>query len=135
MSRLAQIGTAVSVLAVVIALFLTSIPAVPLHGNRLLLHMMLSGALVVLLPIFAVSWLAFVVNDPKSNLKVRIGYWGMVVLGFVTIATMFLSMLPIAGTDDLHTLIKMHGYAGLAMVVAAVGFAFGWVRSRKNAMR
>ncbi len=127
MSKLIRITSGVLVLVVVLALLLTSIPGGPLHGQWLLVHMMASGALVMLLPAFAISWLAPAIRGVALGRGMVIAYWGLVVGGFITIATMFISMLPLAGTDTLHSLIVVHGYAGFAMAIAAIAFALGWV--------
>ncbi|TWU19442.1 hypothetical protein [Allorhodopirellula heiligendammensis] len=132
MKRIFRILVAVALLTVIMALLVTSVGRHPLHGARLMSHMFASGVLVVILPLFAIVWLSPMFDATKRGVSLRIGYWAVLLTGFLTTVTMFLSMLPIAGTDQLQQLILIHGYAGLAMVAAGVLFALGWLLSSRT---
>lgn len=132
MKRLIQILTAIALLLVVTVLVLTSLGSHPLHGKILMAHMFASGAMAFALPIFAITWLWRVFDIMKKETLVRVGYWLLLLTGFATTATMFLSMLPIAGTDHLKQLITIHALAGYAMVAAALLFVIGWLCACRN---
>lgn len=135
MIRFAQSTLAVALLVIVTILLATAWGGGPLHGNTLMLHMMVSGAMVFALPLFAIVWLPRILDYKHRAWVLRAGFWGVVASGFITIATMFVSMLPLAATGDLKRLISLHGYAGFVSVAAAVLFAVGWILSRKNSSR
>ncbi len=126
---------AIAVCGIVAVLLATSLGGGPLHGKTLMVHMMVSGAMVFALPLFAVVWLPRMLDFESRIPILRAGFWALICTGFVTIVTMFVSMLPIAGTDDLHRLISVHGYAGFVSVGAAALFVVGWVFSCKKSVR
>ena len=135
MIRLVRSVLAIALCGIVAVLLATSLGGGPLHGNTLMLHMMVSGAMVFALPLFAVVWLPRMLDFEFRGATLRSGFWLLVACGFVTIATMFVSMLPLAGTDDLHRLISIHGYAGFVSVAAAALFVVGWILSCKKSVR
>lgn len=132
MKRITLTLLAVALLLIVIALLLTSVGAHPLSGNMLMTHMFASGAMVIVLPLFAVTWLWRIYDAAQRGTLMRVGYWSLLLTGFVATGTMFLSMLPIAGTQWLTRLIVIHGYAGFAMVAAALLFTIGWLMTKKT---
>lgn len=132
MKKIIRILVAIALLVTVAALLVTSIGTHPLHSSMLMAHMFASGAFVFVLPLFAIAWLWRMVDTANRGGWVRAGYWLLLVTGFVTTGTMFLSMLPIASTDHLKKLISIHGYAGFAMVAAAVVFAIGWICTNRR---
>ena len=79
-----------------------------LEGEKLLMHMMASGGLVVVLPLFALSQLSRSTNRLRSGGLQRCGFWLLIASGLVSIATMFLCMLPIASTEQMHQLVMLH---------------------------
>lgn len=132
MKRIILMLVAVALLSTVTALLLTSVGSHPLSGNLLMTHMFASGAMVFVLPLFAVTWLWRMYDLTQRSGWMRLGYWLLLLTGFVATGTMFLSMLPIAGTDFLTRLIVIHGYAGFAMVASALLFTIGWIRTKKT---
>ncbi|MEL6108834.1 MAG: hypothetical protein AAFU85_22730 [Planctomycetota bacterium] len=116
----------IALLLAVGALAATAVPALgggDLSGPFLLAHMFASGVLVIGLPVFALIFLLHLVS-PRS----RTLYWsyvGILASGVATIATVFLCMLPIPSTEQMHELITIHGWAGFAMVPAVIVFAIG----------
>ncbi len=126
---------AIAVLTVIVTILaVTAWPTLfggHLEGNALLLHMMASGALVGLFPLFSLYYVGRSISRYKSGSIERFGFWTLLVAGLVTIASVFLCMLPIASTDQMHELIKIHGYAGFAMVPALVLLIIGASRWRR----
>lgn len=99
-------------------------------GFPLLIHMGVSGAMVFALPIFAIVGLMGLSRRDASSKTYKLGFWGLVTFGMLTIVTVFLCMLPIPSTDQMHQLVSWHGWAGYAMAVAAAILMFGWFRSK-----
>ncbi|MGI9470595.1 MAG: hypothetical protein ACR2NZ_03615 [Rubripirellula sp.] len=122
-------------LVLIIALLTaTALPALregPLGGTALLLHMMASGALVFALPLFALLYLSRNLRSDRSGGMQRLGFWLLILSGIITIGSIFLCMLPIPSTDEMHELIRVHRYAGFAMVPAVVLLAIGTSRWRR----
>ena len=90
----------------------TSLPVVigggHLDGLKLLLHMMASGGLVFALPLYALHNLTRAMNRQRSGGLQRLGFWLLILAGLVSIATMFLCMLPLASTEQMHQLVELH---------------------------
>ncbi len=123
----------VSIAAIVAVLAFTSLPFFGGHhlqGPGLKLHMLASGALVCVLPLFAVWLLSRNMSRMTSSGVQRLGYWSVVISGLITILTMFLCMLPYPSTERMHQLIQWHGYAGFAMVPAVLLVLVGMSRPR-----
>ena len=121
-------------LLIVAALAVTAAPAVPegpLGGSALLLHMMASGALVFVLPLYALVYVGRNLRSERSSGMQRLGFWLLVLSGVLTIGSIFLCMLPIASTEQMHELIRVHRYAGFAMVPAVALLAMGVSRWRR----
>lgn len=110
-----------ALLVVVAALAVTSVPSLrgqTLGGGVLLAHMMASGVLVIGLPVFALAFLRyFSPQRPTSGVQ-HLGYLATVATGLMTIVTVFLCMLPIPSTHQMHELMSIHGWAGFAMIPA-----------------
>lgn len=100
-------------------------------GPWLLAHMAASGALVMTLPLLALSLLWQNLSRFKSGAIERLGFWLLIVSGLTTITTVFLCMLPLPSTDQMHDLVVLHTYAGFAMVPASLLLAFGISRWRR----
>jgi hypothetical protein len=125
----------VALVLVVVALAVTSIPSLggeTLGGQALLAHMMASGFLVIGLPIFAIVFLRhFSANKSTSSLQ-NLGYLATVATGWLAILTVFLCMLPIPSTHQMHSLMSAHGWAGFAMIPAIIVLLLG-LRSTRSA--
>lgn len=122
------------VAVLVAALVVSSIPwfnGEPMSGRWLLLHMFASGALVTSLPLLAISCLWRNLRSRASGFTERLGYWWLVVAGLTTIGTVFLCMLPLPTTTQMHELMWAHSYAGFAMVPAVLLLAIGSARWRR----
>ena len=133
----------VTVLAIV-ALTVTSLPAITgsnaedegssqaLSGTMLMAHMAASGVLVFGLPVFAIVWLPReIASQIASRLEIT-GFWLLILTGVITIATVWLCMLPVAETQTMHTLMIVHGYAGFAMAPATALLLWGLVSLRRK---
>lgn len=116
-------------LAVVVAILAgTAVPVLGgghLGGNWLFAHMAASGALVFLLPVIAIAGLWRYLDDEAVGSWQRWGFWAVVLSGFLTIATVFVCMLPLPSTSEMETLIFWHSYAGWAMVLATIALLLG----------
>ena len=117
-----------ALILVVAALAVTSLPSLggeTLLGRSLLAHMMASGFLVIGLPIFAIAFLRhFSARQPTSGLQ----NWGVlatIATGLLAIVTVFLCMLPIPSTHQMHVLMSAHGWAGFAMIPAIIVLLLG----------
>jgi hypothetical protein len=124
----------IAITAIISVLTVTALPVLSggqLTGQTLLLHMFASGALVFALPIFALFYLGRSINRLRSGGLQRIGFWSLVLTGLITIATVFIAMLPIPSTQQMHQLLDVHGYAGFAMVPALVLLLVGASRWRR----
>ena len=97
-----------------------------LEGWLLMLHMMGSGMLTFLLPVLAVLWGKSCTFGPNGepgaaamfSPLAKALYWVILASGVIAALTMFVSMLPIFGTDGLRTLLDIHRYTGLLVAVA-----------------
>ncbi|TWU42003.1 hypothetical protein [Novipirellula artificiosorum] len=124
----------VGLIASVVILTLTALPSLGgshLGGNVLLVHMMSSGVLVFVLPMIAVLWLARGRAIGPARTVETVGFWAMILMGLVTIASVFIIMLPITSTETMHQLVNVHRYAGFATVPAVVLFVAGVLRYRR----
>jgi hypothetical protein len=125
-------------LAVVVILLVSVAGLIPwltgshLEGWTLMLHMGTGGALVSLLPLFALSCQWRMVGDAGSNLAERIGFWGLILTGLLTIVTVFLCMLPLMSTEQMRQSMVIHTYAGFAMVPALAVLLIGWLRTGRS---
>ena len=122
------------VLACVAVLAITAIPFLvggEIHGKMLLLHMMSSGALVFALPVLAVTQLMKTLDRSTSGGLRRLSYWATLSLGFLTIGSVFVCMLPIPSTQQMVSLVFAHGVVGFLMVPATILLAISYRLSRK----
>lgn len=92
-----------------------------MSGYALLAHIAASGAFVFLLLAIAYFYLprGGAGDGDERWWVARWSAWGLVGGGIVAASTMFLSMLPILGTDGLNSAAEVHRYGGLAVVVSA----------------
>ncbi len=124
-----------SVMAVLaISSFGTLVTTGHLLGYPLLLHLMAAGAFVFLLLGFASVYLPQ--GTPQPNAPVmnahrwwlnRWSVWAIVLGSLITAGTMFLSMFPILDTAGLLRAARLHRYAGLFTVVAAIVHAYSLI--------
>lgn len=127
----------IALIAVVIALTVTSLPALggqALQGQTLLAHMVLSGILVVGLPVFAIAFLRHFSANQSISAWQNLGYLATVLTGLLTITTVFLCMLPIPSTDQMHQLMSAHGWTGFAMIPAIAVLLVG-IRTTRSTSR
>ncbi|QEF97681.1 hypothetical protein Mal15_17230 [Stieleria maiorica] len=114
---------------VVAVLVFTSWPAAmdeqTLDGQALLVHMMASGVLVMGLPVFALFFLRYLPAKRTTSWLQILGYIATLAAGLVTIVTVFLCMLPVASTHQMHSLMSVHGWAGFMMIPAIVLLLIG----------
>ena len=111
---------------------LPSLRATHLGGGALLQHMVASGGLVVVLPVYGVLALGRQLDRLRSGRLERAGFWALIGTGFVTIGTVFLCMLPIASTEMMDHLVRWHGYVGFVMVAALLLLLLGLLARRRG---
>ncbi len=95
-----------------------------MSGYALLAHIGSAGGFVFLLLAFTYLYLPRGSGAASTDTEhrwwlSRMSAWVMVLAGILTAGTMFLSMLPILGTDGLHQAAEVHRWAGLVVVVSA----------------
>lgn len=123
------LATLVIVVAILTLTSLGSLSGDPLGGNTLLAHMVTSGVLVVGLPVFAIAFLRHMAK-PETSVTQGIGVLLTIAAGLISIVTVFLCMLPLPSTAQMHTLIVVHGWAGFAMIPAVALLLIGVVATR-----
>ncbi|WP_153557360.1 hypothetical protein [Roseimaritima sediminicola] len=123
----------IALVLIVAVLAITAVPALGdghLGGQMLMAHMAVSGALVLLLPVFAVWSLVRYLDPGRSTRLARWGFWTVVLTGVATIGTVFVCMLPVLGTDAMHAMIHWHGLAGWTMLPATALLVLGSFKKR-----
>ncbi|MEM9645671.1 MAG: hypothetical protein AAF989_11830, partial [Planctomycetota bacterium] len=107
----------------------------PLEGELLMGHMTASGVFVLGLPALAWLGLRHLASDSPNHRIRRLGYWSVLTTGWLTVASVFACMLPVFGTDSMHRLISIHGYAGFAMLPAMALLCGGLIFFRNQSTR
>lgn len=115
------------------------IPAGHMEGWLLWAHLGAAGGFVVVLAAAAVMWAEASRFGPARSPEprghsehpdreaaaprfarlTRISFWVLLLAGTITLATMLLGMTSALGTEQIRTMIDIHRYSGLAVVVAA----------------
>ncbi len=134
LSKILYVGFIFAILALALSSFSAILVDGHMLGYPLLAHIAAAGGFVFLLLAFALLYL------PRGRSRhegtehrwwlARLSAWVLVTAGVVTAATMFVSMLPILGTDGLHEAVEIHRWAGLAVVVAATFHLFSLLITR-----
>jgi hypothetical protein len=111
-----------------------------LAGWPLFLHMFGAGAFTAILPLVALSWSDANCRQvrcaegefppAKFYWLAKLMFWLIIPGGLVVTTSMLVSMLPIFGSDDLRTLLDVHRYSGLVVVVATALHLYGVVAWR-----
>jgi hypothetical protein len=143
--KLLYLATLLSVAALGITSFGAMMRLGALAGWPLFAHMFGAGALVAILPLLALTWCEanrFGETPPSERARdykprfywfAKAMFWTIVAGGFVVTMTMLLSMLPLFGTDGLETLLVIHRYAGLVVVIATIFHLYSVLRHRLGA--
>ena len=103
-----------------------------LHGLGLIGHMMASGVMVGLLPVVAGTywWRR---HAPAASTVAQSLFAATIVAGWVTIATMFLVMMPIASTGGMHKIVRVHGWVGYSAAGLVIALAvLGWKSTARD---
>jgi hypothetical protein len=140
--KLVYLATLISVAALSVTAFGSLLRFGTLDGWPLFAHMFGAGALVALLPLLALTWgaangiggapraQATQEGPPRFFWFSKLMYWVILAGGLVVTMTMLLSMLPLFGTDGLRTLLDIHRWSGLAVVLAAILHCYSLLRRR-----
>jgi hypothetical protein len=114
--------------------FTATILGRPMTGYLLLAHVAVGGAFTVCLAATALWWAeAHGVGrleevDESGSGGDRLGvlrktlFWCFVVLGFGSVATALLSMVPVFGPDGIDVLSALHRWCALLLVMVGIGF-------------
>ena len=133
--RLVYLGALASVSVLAVTSFYSVLAFGTMSGWWLFVHMFGAGTLVGVLPLMAINWAGpsrfgqgrssqdEETFAPRFFWLPKLMFWLFLLSGLAVVLTMLLSMLPIFGTDGLHSLLDIHRYAGLmAVVVLAIHF-------------
>jgi hypothetical protein len=98
-------------------------------GTLLIIHMMGGGLFATVQPVFMVTLAGAARLDrtgPGEPLMPgeKVLFWLGMAAGWVSLATVVLTMLPVFGTEPMRTLLAIHRYSGLAMVVLLIPHAY-----------
>jgi len=130
--KLVYLATLVSVAGLGVTSFFTVMRFGAMHGWALFAHMVAAGMFTFVLPVLAITWCGvnrFAVQSgpekdsedaPRFFWLPRATFWVILAGGLVVTLTMLLSMLPVFGTEGLQSLLDVHRYAGLVVVVAMI---------------
>jgi hypothetical protein len=128
--KLVYLATIVSVAGLGVTSLLAVIRFGAMHGWMLFAHMVAAGLFVFVLPLLAITWCGVNRFAAKSGSEgngadaprffwlPRATFWVILAGGLVVTLTMLLSMLPLFGTEGLQSLLDVHRYTGLVVVVA-----------------
>jgi hypothetical protein len=140
--RLLYLATIVSVAVLAVTSFGALLRYGAVDGWPLFAHMFGAGAFVTILPLLALTWCeanrfgepSRAAGDrdtqPRFYWFSKAMYWTLLVAGLVVTMTMLLSMLPLLGTDGLHTMLAVHRWSGLVIVVALIFHLYSVLRRR-----
>jgi hypothetical protein len=139
--KLVYLATVASVALLGVTAFFAVIRYGVLDGWLLFFHMFGAGAFVAVLPLLAITWCrasSFGCGEANGDGDQSIqfswlpkaAFWLLLASGFLVSGTMLLSMLPLFGTDGLHTLLDIHRYSGLVAVVALILHFYGVILQR-----
>lgn len=141
--RLVYLGTLASVAVLGVTAFVSVLRFGAMHGWNLFVHMFGAGAFVAVLPLLALTWCepsrfgqaqrdvnAVTVGVQRFHWLPKLMFWLLLVSGFVVTMTMLVSMLHWLETDRLGSLLDLHRYSGLLVVVAATLHLYGVVLQR-----
>ena len=115
-----------------------------LGGWWLLAHMCGAGTFLGILPLLALTWArpcgfacccssgTEATQSERFPGLAKACFWLIVFGGILVSGTMLLSMMPWFGTDGLINLARLHGYAGLLIVVATIIHSYSVCLSRSR---
>ena len=116
LARLVRLGLLACVLTLGLTAFGTVLTEGAMHGYPLMIHTAAGGAVTVVLVLFGFLWAG---RRRASGGSIRGTFWLVILLGFVSAATMLASMFPLYGTATLELLLDVHRWSGLALFVVA----------------
>ncbi len=113
-----------------------------LNGWALLAHMVGAGMFVFVLPVLAITWCEpsrfdlrrYGQREQTGSQRFywfpKLTFWLLLASGWVVAMTMLVSMIPWMGTDELESMLELHRWSGLLVVVAAALHVSGIVMQR-----
>ncbi|OVE76769.1 hypothetical protein BVX97_00535 [bacterium E08(2017)] len=104
-----------------------------LGGFSLILHVLFGALYALCLAVLAVlsskrCKLAGETTDTYSMTQ-KLCFWALIITGFVLVATILVSMVPVFSSHTQHTLIAAHRYAAVAALISGVLYAISKKRS------
>lgn len=94
-------------------------------GLALMVHMMASGLFLFALAVGALAFGRAHFFGPEGaalGTAAKALFWALLAAGFVSAATMLLSMLPLLGSEGLETMILIHRLSGAVFALALAGY-------------
>ena len=95
-----------------------------MHGWMLVLHMSSAGLFAITLTVLAVLWAeqsSFeTTGAPMFHTGEKVAFWLTLMAGFSTILSAMLGMMTWFGSDGQITLLRIHRYSGLLLLICAV---------------
>lgn len=92
-----------------------------LAGYPLLIHVSVAGGFVLGLAgasLFVAPRSAFTrAARVRAGVAARLAFWGWLGAGGVAALTMLISMVPVLGQEEMHQMLTVHRYAGLAAAI------------------
>jgi hypothetical protein len=115
-----------------------------MHRWMLILHMSVAPLFAIALTILALLWAeqnaaervaATASTDDRILPGEKLAFWLVVVTGLLTTATAMLLMMSWFGSDAQHTLLNLHTYSALVLLIATVYQAYRLLAGRPTAAK
>jgi hypothetical protein len=129
---------AMSVAALAITGFAGYLAVGHVRGWLLIGHMMAGGLFSVVLPLFLLAFAEAARFDratrgPLGNSE-KVIFWLAMIAGGVSLGTIVVTMVPLLGTHAIETMMTLHRYSGLVMVVLAAPqvYIMNWQKRKQT---
>lgn len=117
LARLVYLALVVAIVALACTSFISLWRSQGMHGWWLMAHMMSAGVYLAAVTATALFLSRRLIGTHPA---VGISYTLLLVLSIGVMGTILLSMLPVFGTESMRSLIDLHRYAGLGLLVVTV---------------
>jgi len=108
-----------------------------MHGWMLILHMSVAGLFAVTLTALALLWAEQAAYSPAPDLRFhtveKVAFWLTVAAGCSTILSAMLGMMPWFGSDGQSTLLNVHRYSALVLLIGAIFHGYRLLGGRSSA--
>ena len=113
-----------------------------MHRWMLILHMSVAPLFAIALTVLALLWAeqnamerAASSAEDRFNPGEKLAFWLVVITGLLTTATAMLLMMSWFGSDAQHTLLTLHTYSALVLLIATVYQAYRLLAGRPTAAK